>query len=266
MKRVMAGLVGATLAMTVASSARSASAAEPRGSLRTRSTDPALPPATMSVQAGEANWRSTMPIASELREARGDARSIALALDLYGKRAGFHIALSGAAGENHGVSAAQAGNSQLTASEVRAALTGVLMGSRGVFVAIGPGLEGRSTSIGLTEAGNESATRWQTVVAGADLRTRVFAGERIYFTGSAFVGAAPVAGGWESTQGPKTVGSGSLSKSLVFAGNVSASLRPTEWIALSAGVAARAADYRFMNGATGRERAVRPYLGIELLY
>lgn len=282
MNRVLVGVAG-SLGIAVLFSVRVADAVEaaeavPKSEMASgitseypgsaRVADPWFTRGTMSVQGGASNWTSSMPIPGMKEDARGEGSGAAMVVDLYGRRLGFHLALAGGVTQNAPAPVEGAEGSRMTAGEMHAAFSAVLWNSDGLFLAVGPGFEGRATALGTTEEGNQALTSWQTVIGGADMRARYFVGPRVYFTGSAFLGAAPIVGRWQSVDAAASdvMHEGDLHDPIVLAGNLSASVRPAEWIAFSGGLSVRDARYRFDGGATGREQCLRPYLGLELLY
>lgn len=238
--------------------------------------DPWSTRGTVSALAGVSSVQASIPVAAMETEYAGESRMAGLAIDLHGRRLGFHLDLAASATEQVNAPVDGATGTRLTHAEGALGLGATLVSSRGVYLSAGPALEARATAVGDFSQGNEAVASWQSVVAGGDVRARVFAGAHVYVTASAFAGAIPLHGGWQSvdaasatsTDGP--VASARLEDALVFSGHVAAAVRPAEWVAFSAGVGARHATYGYRDDAglrgEGTERSVRPYVALELLY
>lgn len=238
--------------------------------------DPWSTRASVSAVAGVSTMNASIPVSVLESEYEGQARMAGLAIDLHGRRLGFHLDLAASATEQVNAPVDGATGTRLTHAEGALGLGATIVNGRGLYVSAGPGVEARATAVGDFEQGNEAVASWQSVIAGGEVRARVFAGPRVYVTASAFAGVLPVYGGWQSvdaaaaTSSTGPVGSARLEESLVLAGHVAAAVRPAEWVAFSAGVGARDARYTFVDagGASseGAERTVRPYVALELLY
>ena len=246
------------------------------GASRVAVADPWSTRATVTAAAGVSTVNTSIPVAALENDYAGEARMAGLAIDLHGRRLGFHLALAGSATEQVDAPIESAEGSRLTHVEGALGLGATVVNARGIYLSAGPALEARATAVGHFEQGDEAVASWETVVAGGDVRARIFAGPRVYFTGSAFAGVAPLYGGWQSVDAATAatsadpVGSARLTESTVFAGHLAAAVRPAEWVAFSAGVGVRHAAYTFTDDAgtesRGEERGVRPYLALELLY
>ena len=236
---------------------------------RAAAHDPWFTRATVSAQGGKSTLAAEIPVTGMNSRYEGAHQAGGLAIDLYGRRLGFNLAFAGGASRDATAPIDGVGGTRITTGEASASFTGVLWNSPGVFLAVGPSIEGRATAIGHFEEGNEAVASWQTVIAGGDARARVFAGPHVFFTGHVFAGALPVSGAWQSVDaaaaGGEVVSTGELTDAFVLSGSASVSFRPAEWVAVSGGVAARTATYTFED-RTGSENTIRPYLALELLY
>ena len=242
---------------------------------RPRVSDPWNTRGTLSMTAAQTTFSATIPAAGADRHFAGAAQGGVLAIDLYGRRLGFDLLLAGSQAALANPDPA-APIPRAASGEASAAFTGVILNSRGIFLAAGPGVEARATMAGALSADtNAAATSWQTAVAGGALHARVFVGPHVYLTGHGFAGAVALSGHWQSVDaaqiltsssaGTAPIESGTLRDPAVYSGSLAASVRPVEWIALSGGVAARDASFA-TDGGHAREHGVRPFLGIELLY
>lgn len=244
-----------------------AEAAPPRSpsrERRTRVADPLSTRGAVSVVGGVTGWSaSALPFLDEEATASAEANAGSLSVDLYGRRVGFHLGLGGSMSESAQSEEISDPRLRYTSGEARLAFTGTLWNSYGVFVGVGPGVEARAT--GIADAEGSRMASWESVVAGGDLRARFFVGRHVIVSGSAFAGVMPLAGEWQALDSTDGATAGQMD-SLVFAGNVAASLRPAEWIALHGGVAMREATHRVETGEIGGESTLRPYVGLELLY
>lgn len=230
--------------------------------------------------ASAATTDTRMPLGALGDRHRGEGSSGVLGFDAHGRWMGFHFTLGGTRLERdralavEGVGAAE--ERAVTTVDSRASLTVVLWRTRGVFVAAGPSLEGRLSTVGSIAQARASAGSWQTVVGGGDLRTRIFFGRHVYASANVFAGFVPVAGGWQALDvdaarilagdDRRPVTSSSLDKATVFGGTAAFGLRPFEPLAISAGVSLREARYRFADGTRGSEHGLRPFLGLDLFY
>ncbi len=226
---------------------------------RSRVADPWETRAAVRVSASDARWAVD---GAEETAVRGGS----LDVDLYGRRLGFHLGLAGGASEM-----AELGTDAVryTYGEARVGLTAAV-NARGVFVGVGPALEARASALAVTSEGADSLTSWQSAVAGGELRARAFAGRRVFVTASAFAGLAPLAGEWQAVNatteaGVDPFGSGRVEMKRVLDGSLAASLRAAEWIAVSGGVSVREASFA-IEGEERRERTVKPFAGVELLF
>lgn len=237
-----------------------------------RVADPWFTRATVTALGGVTTVGATMPVSTMSRDYSGQVQVGGMSIDMQGRRLGFAMSLVGGSGEDVNAPVDGLDRSQMTFGEARLSVGGVIANSPGVFLSAGPAVEARMTAVGSLETGNEALASWQSTILGAELRSRFFLTPRVFFSGSAFLGALPASGYWQtvdavpSEEGTSILESGTLTSSAVFAGTVSASLRPTEWIALSTGVSVREATYGFENHATGREEMIRPFVGLDLMY
>lgn len=238
---------------------------------RARVADPWFTRGTVAANGGVVAWSTTMAApGGEPIPATGSASAAGISVDLHGRRLAFALGLSGSATDDVAspIEGAAGTPARFTAGEARAAFDATILNARGIYVAAGAGIEARASAYGSFDQGNELVTSWQTVVAGADLRARVFAGPRVYFAGSLFAGAVPVALRWQRVDaaGTDPLSAGSLEDPFVLAASAGVGVRPVEWLALAGGVVARDASYRLDDGSEAREQCIRPYVGIELLY
>lgn len=234
--------------------------------VRYRVADPWLTRATVTVHGGASTVGAEMPLGAMAHEYTGSVDAAGLSIDLQGRRLGFALEVAGGSGERVNAPVEGIERSQLTFGEARMSL-GPALNAPGLFLSVGPAIEGRMTGVGSFDPGNEALASWQTTVAGAEARSRFFLSPRVFFSGSVFAGGIPLAGNWRTVDAAGgTVEEGRLERAAVVAGTVSASLRPTESIALTGGVAARQATYGFESRLEGREGTIRPFVGLELLY
>lgn len=202
---------------------------------------------------------------------RGDAQAGGLGIHLGGRWLAFDLEIVGAYDRKFAGPVGEAGTT-FTSGEARAGFTGVIWNSSGVFVAIGPSIEGRATALGSLDQGSEGAASWQAVFAGPEMRARVFAGPRLYVSANVFAGVESLGGGWQAARasdaitGEEIINSGALESGDVISGAAAIAMRPMEWLAISGGAAWRNATYRFERGDTGTETNLRPYLGLDFLY
>lgn len=237
------------------------------------------PRMTVSMQAAANTFAATMPTGSGSIAGRNDGGI--LGIDVYGRYVGFDLQLTGNEGSLAPTPALPTASAATGGAS--AAITGVLWNSYGVFLGAGPAVEARATVSGVLDqsaspSNASSATSWQTVVGGAALHARVFAGHYVYFTGHAFYGAVPLSGTWQqasassvmafstgSSTGPTTVGT--LTNPSVFSGSLAASLRPLNFMAITGGLNARQANFTTSSGGPRMiERSSTPFVGLELMY
>ncbi len=240
---------------------------------RARVADPWFTRGSVTMAGGLTAWDAVMPVPGMAEKVNASAPTGGFDVDLYGRQIAFHLSFAGLASNQASAPVEGIDNASLTSGEVRANLSAALWNSHGVFVGAGPGIEGRITTIGTLETGDEAFSSWQTVVAGADVRMRVFLGPRLFLTGTVFYGLMPLQGSWQTVNAAPPSGDqsdwlqeGSITKSAVLSTSIGASLRPAEWIALHGGVAIRSATHELDVGETGKESGLRPFLGLELLY
>ena len=221
-----------------------------------------------------------MPLGAIGERHRGAGSSGAMQIDMHGRVMGFHLGLAGTHLERkdrvavQGISPRQ--ESALSTAEARASVSFAFWRSSGVLVAAGPAIEGRLTTVGGVSDLRASAGSWQSVIAGGDLRARVFVGRHLYVAASTFAGVRPIAGGWQAVKldpaamiadgGDSAMTSSALRDARVFAGTAALGLRPAEPLAISAGVTVRHTSYRFADGTSGSERGLRPFVGLDLFY
>lgn len=293
MNRLVVGLTGAVVSLFVAgvsdaatsqnpgSDSNNAAVADGAAPMREPSTgpltsemafrraqvaDPWFTRASVSAQGGLSSWSTSMPVPGLDASDRGQGNAGRLAIDIYGRRLGFNLALGGTLAQRAAAPVDGAEGSSMSNGEISLAFTYAIANSEGFFLGVGPGFEARLTALGTMETGNEAFASWQTFTPGADVRARYFVSPRVFFTGAAFLAPATVSGNWQAVDAATSqVESGTIRGGHVLAGAVSASVRPAEWVALSGGLAVRDASYRMENG-TGREGGIRPYVGLELLY
>jgi len=191
-----------------------------------------------------------------------------LALEIDGRHAGFDLALGANAASMTGGSSGAPPNASGDSS---AGITAVLHNGSVLFASLGAEVDAHA-AIAATpgnSASLNSATSWQSVTAGPELRARLFAGRYLFATARAYAGVAGLSGSWQyldaAASTPDTTGT--ISHQLVFTGSLAASARPVEWFAFTGGIALR--DARGTLDAGGQpvqERTLRPFAGIELLY
>src|SRR5262249_14675286 len=138
---------------------------------RARVTDPWFTRASVRMIGARSNTTAVMPFGNFSGTTDGGG----IAIDLYGRRLGFDLALSGGADAQsknaQASSQTQSSQQHAMSGEATLGMTASLWNSHGVSIGAGPGLEARA-SVGA----GDSIASWQTVVAGADVRARVFVG------------------------------------------------------------------------------------------
>lgn len=240
--------------------------------LQYRVADPWFTRATVTALGGMSTVGATMPVTTMSRDYSGQVQVGGMAIDMQGRRLGFALSLVGGSGTQVNAPVEGLERSQMTFGEARVSVGGVIANSPGVFLSAGPAVEARMSAVGSLEAGNEALASWQTTLLGAEVRSRFFLTPRVFFSGSAFLGVLPVSGYWQTvdaapaSEDGEILETGTLESSTVFAGTLSGSLRPTEWIALSTGVSVREAAYGFEGQGKGSEQMIRPFVGLDLMY
>ena len=237
-----------------------------------RSSTPASSPFThmnFSLGFGSAGFDSTVPLGSTAGRYQGRAGETTFSAELYGRRFGFNVD----AAANMGTVANSSDNAvmphtKVSAFQARGSAGTMVFASRSTTVTAGAALELRANAVASVDAGNAFLSSWQSAIAGADVHARVFLSPRVFVSAAGFAGVIPVVARWQShdvtTLGHQ--GSGSLSNASVFAGSAAISMRKSEKIAFTAGIAARDAQFHLDDNSLLAERTIKPYVEMEFLY